>query len=714
MSLIRRSCLVVSAVTLLLNGSFVGLNSQTIGYRSEPLIHEKVDEDSLVELAGNTRPEANAENDLGAVSDGLSMAHMMLQLKRSPEQERAVAQFIADLHDPKSPSFHKWLSASEFGKKFGADESDIRAITHWLESYGFTINFVYPSRMVIDFSGNAGQVRRAFHTTIHNLDVDGVRHVANFSDPQIPEALAPAVAGIVSMHDFLPRRMSRPKYTFTQQGQTYEAVVPADLATIYDFNPLFAKGITGTGQTIVVVEDTELYSQADWVTFRSIFGLSQYTSGSLTSEYPTPPSGPNNCSSPGVNSDDIEAAIDTELASAAAPGAAIVLAACGDTTSFTSGLFTAMQNVVNSASPPPIISLSYGVCEAENGAASNASINALYQQANAQGISVFVAAGDEGAASCDSRETNATHGISVSAFASTPYNVAVGGTDFSDVLNGTTSAYWSPTNTSTYGSALSYIPEIPWNDSCASGLLASYMGYSTTYGSAGFCNSNVARANGYVVVAAASGGPSNCATGAPSIARVASGSCQGYGKPAWQTALSGIPNDGVRDVPDVSMFASDGAVWGHYSVICFSDRINGGTSCRGAPSNWTGVGGTSVASPVMAGIQALVNQNGGGGPQGNPNYVYYTLAVSTPGVFHSITQGDIDVDCGGIQNCYGFVGTLDYGRNGRVYGTTWGGALSVSDASFTPAYGAGASWNFANGIGSVDAYNLVMNWGKNP
>jgi len=697
--------------------------SQTPGRRAEGLIHEAVDESKLVTLAGNTRGEASAENDLGAVADDLAIDHMMLQLKRSPEDEQALVQFIDDLHDPKSPNFHKWLTASDFGKKYGLVESDLQTIAGWLESHGFAINSVYPNGMVIDFSGNAGQVRAAFHTEIHNLNVAGVHHIGNVSDPQIPEALAPAVAGVVSMHDFRPHKMARPKkgrpaYTYSFDG-TFEAVVPADTWTIYDFLPLFNKGITGAGQTIAVIEDSNLYSTRDWTTFRSSFGLSAYTTGSLTTAHPAPASGSTNCASPGINGDDSEAILDAEWSSAAAPGAAIMVAACADT-AVTSGLYIAGANLVNASNPVSIISISYGTCEAENGASANAANNAITQQAVAEGISVFVAAGDEGAASCDAGLNIATHGIGVSGQASTPYNVAVGGTDFSDVLDGTTSKYWSLNNTATDGSALSYIPEIPWNSSCAGSLYANHLGYATVYGAAGFCNSTIARTNcstaavfsgvDCVFVDGGSGGPSNCATGASATYGVSNGSCQGYAKPSWQAGLAGIPNDKVRDLPDVSMFASDGVIWGRYSVVCFSDEENGGVPCTGAPFNWAGFGGTSVSTPVMAGIQALVNQNAGG-PQGNPNYVYYALAATTPSVFHSITRGDIDMDCGGPVNCFGFLGTVDYGRNGRVYGTTYGGALSVSTASFTPAYSAGASWNFANGLGSVDAYNLVMNWG---
>lgn len=703
----HRIYVIFSRVVVLLICGFLVLTSQSTGRRATPLIHERVDENKLVTLAGNTRSEATAQNDLGEAADSLQLNHMMLQLKRSPERELVAAQFVAELYDPKSANFHKWITAAEFGKNFGVAEADIQAITAWLQSHGFTVHSATQSGMVIDFSGSAGQVRRAFHTSIHNLDVAGVRHIANFGDPQIPAALAPAIAGVISMHDFMPHKMSRAKYTFTLNREPFQALVPDDLAAIYNFTPLFSAGITGTGQTIAVVEDTNLYSSNDWTNFRKSFGLTQYTSGSLTTVHPAG-TGANSCSNPGVNSDDSEAILDAEWASAGAPGAAILLASCANT-EVTFGGFIAMQNLMNGTNPPSIISVSYGTCEAENGASSNAAINSLYQQAAMQGISVFVSSGDEGAASCDQGAVSATHGISISGYASTPYNVAVGGTDFSDVLNNTTNTYWSKTNTATYGSALGYIPEIPWNDSCANSLYAAYVGFPTTYGPNGFCGSSTAISGDLLGVAAGSGGPSNCATGASATFGIANGTCAGYPKPSWQAGVSGIANDGMRDIPDVSMFASDGFMWGHYAVVCYSDLNNGGAPCTGAPSNWAGFGGTSLASPIMAGVQALVNQKLGA-LQGNPNPVYYAMAASAHSPFHSTTQGDIDVNCSGTVNCFGVLGTVVYGRGGRQFGTTYGGALSVSTNSFTSAYAAGSTWNFATGLGSMDVNSLVTNW----
>jgi subtilase family serine protease len=440
--------------------------SSGMGRHGRALITEKINESRLSLLAGNTRPEVKTATDGGAVSDDFAMEHMMLQMQRAPEQEQAIRQFVDDLHNPQSPNFHRWLTAAQFGQKYGASQDDIDTVSKWLQSHGFTVNLVYPSGMLIDFTGTASGVREAFHAEIHYLDVNGERHVANVSDPLIPAALAPAVAGIVSMHDFRPRAMKRPRadFTFGSGGSTTWALVPADLATIYDLNPLFNSGITGQGQTVAVIEDSDLYSDADWTTFRATFNLAQYASGSLSTVHPAPASGANNCVDPGVVAgDDGEAISDAEWASAAAPNAAIQVVSCAGTRSTYGGLI-AMQNLVN-GQPPAIMSLSYGNCEVENGASANAAYNALYQQAVAEGVSVFVAAGDEGAASCDAGATTATHGIGVSGWASTPYNVAVGGTDFSDTLNNTNSAYWASTNdTTTLSSAISYIPEIPWDD----------------------------------------------------------------------------------------------------------------------------------------------------------------------------------------------------------------------------------------------------------
>jgi subtilase family serine protease len=676
------------------------------------LITQPIEESNLVTLAGNLRPEANAANDRGAVPDSMRIDHMLMQLKRSPQQEEAAEALVDQLHDPQSPNYHQWLTAAQLGQRFGLAPADLNKITGWLQSHGFQAS-VYPNGMLLDLSGTAAQVRTAFHTEIHNLSVAGTPHIANMSNPQIPAALAPAVAGIVSLHNFWPHPMYERKtnYTTSEFGGTYYLVGARDLEVIYNMNPLFSKGVTGAGQKLVVVEDTNIYSSADWNSFRSTFGLDKYTSGSLVSINPN--SSANNCSNPGVNGDDGEAAIDMEYASAAAPGATIEVAACSDTQTTFGGLI-AIENILNASSTPPsIMSMSYGECEALTGASLNAAFNSTFQQAVMEGVSVFVSSGDDAAAGCDRDNQVAFHGIAITGWGGTPYNVAVGGTDFGDSYLGQNTDYWRANNTQYYESAKSYIPEIPWNDTCASVLISKAEGYSKPYGANGFCNSPTGQ-EFFLGTVGGSGGPSGCATGDPGIFGVVSGTCKGYKKPSWQKGVIGIPQDGVRDVPDVSLFAANG-VWGHFYPFCYSDPNFGGVACSGAPNTWPGAGGTSFSSPIMAGIQALVNQ-ATGSAQGNPNYVYYQLAAteygasgnpscnSTKGMtaastctFYDVTLGDMDVPCAlGVAGCYKTSGPF--------------GVLSTSDTSYMPAYPAAVGWDFATGIGSVNATNLVNNW----
>ena len=242
--MLRKSFLQALALVGLMLVSTAGDLAQTAGPR--PLITRAIDENRLVMLPGNTRPEANRQNDLEPVRSDLHL-DMYLQLKRSPEQDIAAEQFVESLTDKTSPNFHKWITAAEYGRRFGAASEDIATVSQWLESHGFTVNNVPANNMVIDFSGDAGQVREAFHTEIHTLDVKGKSYFANMSDPRIPAALLPAVTGVVSLNNFMPRPMFVPKAQYTVNSSSVP-VVPGDLATIYNLTPAFSGGYTGQGQ----------------------------------------------------------------------------------------------------------------------------------------------------------------------------------------------------------------------------------------------------------------------------------------------------------------------------------------------------------------------------------------------------------------------------------------------------------------------------------
>jgi len=676
-----------------------------------PLITSSIDEETRVTLRGNTRPEANAVNDRGRLDDATRLEHMFLLLQRSPEREQALETMIDQLHDAKSPNFHQWLTPEQIGANYGVGRADIVVIQRWLESHGFTVGYVYPNNMMLDFSGTAGQIREAFRTEIHQLSVNGEMHIANMSDPEIPAALAPAVKGIVSLNNFKPSKMAKrvvknanPKLTvgpgcgfltsLRDASPNCEALMPADLATIYNLSAAFSAGVTGKGQTIVVIEDEDAYSLGDWNSFRKVAGLARtYPYGTISQTHPT---GAANCTDPGDLNDttDDEVAIDMEWASAAAPNAAVQVAVCADSGATFGGLI-ALENILNatgaSTTGPAIISISYGESESLNGATQNAAYNTTYQQGAAEGVSIFVSSGDEGPASSNANGADSTRGITVSGFASTPYNISVGGTDFGDSYAGTEPTYWNSSNTANYGSAKSYIPEIPWNDSCADNLI---IGFLNTYYSSGLTNGYGPSATGVcntypwdttsflLSTGSGSGGPSNCATGSPTTsgAPASGGTCAGYAKPAWQSVV-GNPSDGVRDIPDVSLMAANG-IWNHFYIICMSNpaEVSEGdaSSCSNPVVDWPGFGGTSVSSPIWAGIQALVNQKTGQ-RWGNANTVYYQIASAEYGasgnascnsslgnaigancVFHDVTQGSIYLPCATtgngtaarLYNCY--------------------------------------------------------------
>ena len=730
------SILLATSVVLFSGVTFAG-PSQAPADGPKSVITGPIDESQLVTLTGNTTPAAlRVQNDRGPVADNLIFDHLLLTLKPAPETEARFEKLIDEMHHQDSAEYHHWLTPRQLGERFGAAAQDRDTIQRWLEAHGFSINRVYQNGLVIDFAGTAAQIRETFHTDIHNLVLpNGEKHIANMRDPQIPAALTPAIEGVASLHDFFPKSRAmqlgpvsydmvthewHPHFNVKIQGQTFHTVSPYDFATIYNLLPLWQRGFTGKGVTIALVEDSNLLHASDWNSFRDVFGLKGFKDGNFKQIYP-------NCTNPGQNGDEIEAALDVEWASASAPDANIELSACANSKTV-SGLDLAILNLLD-LEPPDIISDSYGLCETITGQTEIALENREAQIATALGTTFFIAQGDTGADECSPVEGFTSHlGINSGDNTASAYAVDLGGTDFmaqynSDVNGIPVSDYWSATNDPvTKASALSYIPEIPWNDGCTSQLIYSDPvngGYTQAYGPAGFCNTKLGREFKFSV--SGSGGPSTCFTGKPSIPGVVSGTCQGNPKPAWQTGVLGIPNDGLRDQPDLSLFAANG-VWGSFLVECMSDPNQFGAPCTAKnDAVLEGGGGTSFASPAMAGIQALIDQKYG--KQGNANYVYYALAAAqftkqgtkacdasqTTGklpaascIFNDVTRGDMDIPCG--QNGKG--NSYDCYEDGiKIIGE-----LSTSTSASEPAYPATVGYDLATGLGSVNATRLFDAW----
>ncbi len=689
-------CVAALIALIAVSPSSFGQEAQTIAAAPRPLITQALDEAQLTRLSGNTHPLARPQFDLGTAPASLPMQRMLLVLKRGLEQEAALERFMDDQQDKNSPSYHKWLTPEQFGQQFGPTDADLQTITAWLQSHGFQVGST-KGRTVLEFSGSASQVQEAFHTSIHKYIVNGEQHWANASDPSIPTALMPAVAGIASLNDFPRKPMNAPAGVFKRDKQTgkieavnpeftfpsgcvennsvqaacFYGVGPWDFATIYDVQPLWNAGVNGTGQTIAIVGESNINPQ-DVADFQSIFGLPA-----------NPPNIILNGPDPGLQPDEGEADIDVQWSGAVAPKATIDFVV-SQSTETTAGIdLSAVYIVENNLAP--VMSESYGLCELGLGTAGNQFYNALWQQAAAQGITVFISSGDNGSAGCDDfgaqSPAPAKYGLQVSGFASTPYNVAVGGTDFNDFSNPAT--YWSTTNNSTtQASALSYIPEVPWNSSCTNAIFST-IGLSTNPETN--CNDSRVIPN-FVVPVGGSGGASACTTPSGSTPSTCAG---GYVKPSWQTG-TGVPADGKRDIPDVSLFASNGFLQSFY-IVCQSDQtyFTCNLNLNSTVYYFRGFGGTSVSSPAFAGLMALVNQQYG--RQGNANYILYKLAAQQPTAFHDVTTGTIAMPCAtGSPNC-------STTTAGHAYGVLTG-------------YNAGVGYDLATGLGSVDANLLVTKW----
>ncbi len=437
------------------------------------------------------------------------------------------------------------------------------------------------------------------------------------------------------------------------------------------YNANFSSGTsyTGAGVTIGIGGDA-LILGSTVAAYRSRFLSGDTTQPTITNV--------DGSAVEGNNSD--EAYIDTELSGGLAPGATIHFYTASDSDG---GIQTAIEQMLTD-NTVDIFSLSFGACELDLGTSNNQLINGWWQQAATAGITVTVSSGDSGSAGCDNpnTENSAIDGLQVSGLSSTPYNISVGGSDFYGLLSSFSTYVGNGGNAANnYRSALSYIPESPWNDS--------------TTNNAGI-NANVENGSaGSTNIVSGGGGMSACSVNTTGDMP---GTCiSGYPKPSWQ-AGTGVPNDGARDVPDLSLMAGNGyydATW----LICTDDTgtVSGVTvsaNCEDQSNGYfyfVGYGGTSTSAPAFAGMLALVEQAVGGRLGMDANQTLYQLFNGSNGsaVFHDITQGNNSVVCtSGTPNC-AEVSSGDYFLTG--YPTTTG-------------------YDLATGLGSVDATNLVNNW----
>ncbi len=629
-------------------------------------IPREIDAAQMVALKGNVHGFAQARSDLGRADSSKMLHGVTLVFRPSTAQQQDLDNLLARQQDRSSPNYHKWLTPSQFADRFGMTAADIQRVSAWLQSQGFAVTSVSNSRNEISFDGTVSQVEVTFQTEIHNYLVNGEIHFANATNPSVPAALAGSVLAIGHLHDFAPKPRAKVRPHLTSYVSGNHFITPGDFATIYDVAPLYSAGSDGTGQKIAIIGQSSV-NTTDLNNFRSAAGLPASTVQMVV--LPTTTS--TRCAG-----DEGESDLDLEWSGGVAKNATIVFVyaglSSGDTCTSRNGksvwdaLDYAVQNKV-----APFISTSYGFCEGGAtgqsgvGPAFASTVQGWAQQANAQGQTIAAASGDFGAADCepnstDSSGASATQGLAVDIPAAIPEVTGMGGNTFNGDAAGTltgtapktnanATTYWSGTTGSvdTISSALSYIPEVAWNDTVAD--------------------------------LATPGGTISASGGGASIF---------FAKPSWQTG-TGVPADGKRDVPDLSIASSpnhDGY------LVCSEDASDGSiqASCTSGFRTGTGgtfnvVGGTSVAAPTFSAILALVNQALGTSGLGNVNPNLYSFAASTPSAFHDVTSGNNMVPCtSGTINC--------------PSGTT--------QIGFT----AGTGYDQVTGLGSVDADKLATAW----
>ncbi len=610
-------------------------------------ITSRIDDNVRVALRGNMHPLARPEYETGLAPIDLRMERMILTLSTDAGREKSLEALLANQQDPRSPEYHQWLTPEVFGREFGVSEHDLAEVANWLRSHGLEVEEIAVGRRSILFSGDVAQVQAAFHTEIRTYNVGGERHYANASDPEIPQALAGVVRGVVALHDFRSqpahaqvRPISRPELT----AGSAHFLAPADFATIYDAAPLYQNSIDGTGQSVAVVARSNIHL-SDVQAFRSYFGLAANNPNIIV-----------NGTDPGIVStnEQTEAELDAEWAGAVAKKASVQFVVSASTNSSDGAMLSAQYIVNNNVAP--VMTMSFGLCEAALGSSANSFLNNLWQQAAAEGITVMIAAGDSGAAGCDSPSSaTAVNGLAVSGICSTPYSTCVGGTEFNDSSN--PSAYWSSiSNPITQASALQYIPEMVWNES---GLMP---GGSDLWSGGG---------------------------GASSV----------YSKPAWQTG-PGVPADGMRDVPDVSATAA-----GHDGYAIYLNN------------QLYAVAGTSASTPSLAGVMAMVVQKAGA-RQGNVNPTLYSLATSQQSggvaVFHDVTTGNNSVPgLTGFSAGAGYdqgsgLGSIDAAMLVNNWPTASGPGLQVNLSSTTISVAQGASANVNVTLGVSGGFSSTV------
>jgi len=614
-------------------------------------ILQEIDSSSPAVLRGSVNPRVATARDLGRLEPGTALNGVTLWFQPTASQKAQLDALVRAQQTPGSADYHVWLTPAQYAARFGLSDPDLATVENWLESQGFTIDRVANSHTSISFSGTVGQIESAFGTEMHHYQIGAETHFANATDLSIPSALSGVVRSVRNLNDFRPQPQFRPSavqpaFTSAQTGGHF--LTPKDVATIYDINPVYSSGYTGSGETIVVVGQSEI-SATDITNFQNAAGL--------TVKAPNITLVPSTGTAAVSAGDEAESDLDIEYSGGIATGATIDFIYVGNNQN--DSVFDSLQYAVDEKTAP-IITMSYGLCETSLSSTDYSTLEGIMEQGASQGQTILAASGDSGSTACydpggkSGLTTTQQEALAVNYPASSAYVLGVGGTELvpADTASSNTTYWKSASGSDVISSALSYIPEQTWNDDSAS----------------------IGQQYGALYAISSGGGGVSTLTA----------------RPSWQTGVTGIASGNFRLVPDVSLASS--AEYAPY-LYCTSDTSawtsGQKASCNSgfrdsSTSDLTAAGGTSFATPIFAAMLAMIEQKEGSS-LGVANKNLYSLAASSStygSAFHDITSGG----------------------NQCTAGSTYCSSAGASE------YAAGTGYDEATGLGSVDLYNLLTAW----
>ncbi len=350
----------------------------------------------------------------------------------TPRNSTDLTSYIASLSDVASPSYHRYLTPSQFATRFGASAATVASLRTYFSGYDLRVGALSKGRIVLHVSGLTTNIAHAFNAPVETVRLASGQLSAQFeTKATLPATLARDVAGVAGLSSVVPYSSNAiAKHSVAHATSVTSCAGAADGASatsttpnllggytlqqeaqLYGLSSAYASGDNGTGQTIGIYE-LGTYDPSDVAIYDGCYGIST-----------VPTTIPVDGGAVGGYSD--EATMDVEQTAGLAPGAALEVYAGPNSNSGPTDIYTQMADDDTAT----IITTSWGDCEVDP-TNDPSSEEPIFEQMAAQGQTMVASAGDEGSSDCNGITTNAP---AVDDPASQPYVTGVGGLTVSNI-----------------------------------------------------------------------------------------------------------------------------------------------------------------------------------------------------------------------------------------------------------------------------------------